>query len=401
MLENTCWNVTAEPHSCPDVGSYINPKSHKIRAEVRDLPEGEHRRLHLAHDALSGARARRPHYSAMQCRVELEVPYPAGARIAVDVGGRKSLALTLACSDLFIVGLGDSFGSGEGNPDVPVRFSRERGADYGLRDKDVALDRLSRSCRAPGNRSATPSSSMKMRAGSIRPATARSIRISCAQPCSWPSKSRTAPSRSLASPARARKPRSDCSCATRATSGCRTRRSCRRSPPLADAQCAQSLRRTAYDLPEAYHINERVPELKGGLVLKQVRRRQARDASICCSCRSAATIWALPASSPMLCWPINHSLRNLGGWFGQVHGPTEAQALLDVLGDRYKSLNRAFHSILHVPWNESDRIVLTGYPPMAVAGRRQIRLPRRPRGHDGAARLRHEPDQVARGRCRG
>ena len=38
--------------------------------------------------------------------------------------------------DLFVVGFGDSFASGEGNPDVAVRFSRERAADYGLRRAD-------------------------------------------------------------------------------------------------------------------------------------------------------------------------------------------------------------------------------------------------------------------------
>jgi hypothetical protein len=39
---------------------------------------------------------------------------------------------------------------------------------------------------------------------------------------------------------------------------------------------------------------------------------------------------------------------------------------MDVLDDRLKAVNRALHSILHVPWPESDRIILTGYPPMAL-----------------------------------
>ena len=60
------------------------------------------------------------------------------------------------------------------------------------------------------------------------------------------------------------------------------------------------------------------------------------------------------------------NLRLLGGWFGQVHGARQADAALEVLDDRYKSLNRAFHNILHVPWNENDRIVLTAYPAMAL-----------------------------------
>jgi hypothetical protein len=59
-------------------------------------------------------------------------------------------------------------------------------------------------------------------------------------------------------------------------------------------------------------------------------------------------------------------LRSLGGWFGQVHGFAEANALLDGLDDRLKSVNRAVHNLLHVPWPESDRVILTAYPPMAL-----------------------------------
>jgi hypothetical protein len=59
-------------------------------------------------------------------------------------------------------------------------------------------------------------------------------------------------------------------------------------------------------------------------------------------------------------------LRKLGGWFGQVHGFAEANSQLDALDDRLKSVNRALHNLLLVPWSESDRIILTGYPPMAL-----------------------------------
>src|SRR5262249_48822660 len=59
-------------------------------------------------------------------------------------------------------------------------------------------------------------------------------------------------------------------------------------------------------------------------------------------------------------------LRNLGGWFGHVHGFLEAALQLDALDDRVKSMNRALHNLLHVPWAESDRVILVGYPPMAT-----------------------------------
>jgi lysophospholipase L1-like esterase len=62
------------------------------------------------------------------------------------------------------------------------------------------------------------------------------------------------------------------------------------------------------------------------------------------------------------------TLRMLGGWIGEVHGQSEESALHDHLDDKYKSLNRAIHSLLYVPWEESDRIILTGYPGMALTG---------------------------------
>jgi hypothetical protein len=59
-------------------------------------------------------------------------------------------------------------------------------------------------------------------------------------------------------------------------------------------------------------------------------------------------------------------LRKLGGWFGQVYGFAEAGKHLDLLDDRLKAVNRAVHWLLHIPWSESDRVILTGYPPMAL-----------------------------------
>jgi hypothetical protein len=46
----------------------------------------------------------------------------------------------------------------------------------------------------------------------------------------------------------------------------------------------------------------------------------------------------------------------------------QSKALLDRLDERYKALNRAIHGILHLPWGESDRVILTAYPPLAVLG---------------------------------
>ena len=57
------------------------------------------------------------------CELALTLPYPTGASIAVNVEGERAISLDAKVKDLLIVGLGDSFASGEGNPDVPVVMS--------------------------------------------------------------------------------------------------------------------------------------------------------------------------------------------------------------------------------------------------------------------------------------
>jgi len=59
-------------------------------------------------------------------------------------------------------------------------------------------------------------------------------------------------------------------------------------------------------------------------------------------------------------------LRKIGGWLGQVITAQQAVEALPALEPRFKALNRAAHLILHMPWHERDRILLTTYPPIAM-----------------------------------
>ena len=125
-------------------------------------------------------------------RFVLDVPYPGGADVKVEIGGREIAAADVKVRDLLIVGMGDSFASGEGNPDVPVRFSRERAADYGKSPKRSDLAGLSGPRRRLEADRRQAVHRARTRAGSTRRATARSIRTSCAPRCSSPSRTRTA-----------------------------------------------------------------------------------------------------------------------------------------------------------------------------------------------------------------
>src|SRR5204863_6504082 len=53
----------------------------------------------------------------------IELPYPGGAEISVNIVGEPPLIAEARVKDLLIAGLGDSFASGEGNPNLPVAFS--------------------------------------------------------------------------------------------------------------------------------------------------------------------------------------------------------------------------------------------------------------------------------------
>jgi hypothetical protein len=132
---------------------------------------------------------------------------------------------------------------------------------------------------------------------------------------------------------------------------------------VADAQCGGRAR--DHELPEAYHMKGRIPELKGGLVLRKCDADVARKIDLLLLSVGGNDIgFARLVANAVLA--DGSMLRKLGGWFGQVYGFAEAGKHLDLLDDRLKAVNRAVHWLLHVPWPESDRVIFTGYPPMAL-----------------------------------
>src|SRR5262249_54144647 len=134
---------------------------------------------------------------------------------------------------------------------------------------------------------------------------------------------------------------------------------------VAVAQCKREA--SKQDLPEAYHMNGSVPELQGGLVLRKCEPEDARKIDLMFLSIGGNDIgFARLLANAVLA--DESMLKQLGGWFGQVFEADEATARLDRLEPRYKSLNRALHYILHIPWNQSDRVILTGYPGLALLG---------------------------------
>ena len=101
---------------------------------------------------------------------------------------------------------------------------------------------------------------------------------------------------------------------------------------MAEAQCG---RHSApfQDLPEAYHLGGRIPELKGGLTLKKCEKERARPIDLVFLSIGGNDIgFARLVANAVLA--DESVLKQLGGWFGEVHGAKEAADKLANMADR-------------------------------------------------------------------
>ena len=363
MSDRTCWNAARNRHECPGVRDYLNPLSHRVVFELIDVPDSAAIDCAWATEPVGGREQAARITMPCDQPVVMEIPYPQGALVSVSVGGVRVSENTVKVEDLLIVGLGDSFAAGEGNPDVPVRFSRERAADYGFMNKDkqlIGYPARVGAWRTIGDQAFIDENPLWLDQACHRSLYSHQLRAALQLAIE-------APHRSVTFLGYA------CSGAE-ILQGLFLRYKGHEwvpNPPdlsqisaVAQAQCGQH-RAGSQDLPEAYHLRGRVPELKGGLVLRKCDVEYARKIDLLLVSIGGNDV----GFSRLLANAVlsdQSLLRSLGGWFGEVHGFLEANAQLDKLEDLYKTLNRALHNILHIPWNESDRIILTAYPKMAL-----------------------------------
>jgi hypothetical protein len=359
MRGPTCWDPAHNLHVCPDAKPYIFPDRHRIVAEIRDLPDAGHVDctwlMTPANTEQRGTSLRQP----CDRVVNLSVPYPGGAAISVEIGGQEIARTAARVKDLLIVGMGDSFASGEGNPDVPVRFSRERAADYD------SSTHAGYPARVGGWSAIGDADFIAENARWLDQACHRSL---------YSYQSRAALQLALEDPHRAVTFVGVACSGAEVVAGLFLRYKGNEwvpNPPehsqisaVAEAQCGEH-EAPMQDLPEAYHIKGAIPELKGGLVLRKCSVEHARKIDLLMLSIGGNDI----GFSRLLANAVladRSLLKRLGGWFGHVHGAKEASNQLDALDARYKSLNRALHNVLHVPWAESDRVILTAYPALAL-----------------------------------
>ncbi len=362
MFREVCWDASNNRYLCPKGGDYINPESHAVVAGITGVEEaGILECVWLT--APKGGGEARGEAIRQPCRepARFKIPYPGGATISVEIGGRVVAETEARVADLLIAGMGDSFGSGEGNPDLPIRFSRERAVDYG-KDEFLGYPARIGPWRDIGDKEF-----MKENARWLDQACHRSL---------YSHQARAALQLALEDPHRAVTFVGVACAGGEITEGLFLRWAGNEwapNPPnlsqisfIAEAQCGAREAATE-DLPEAYHLKGRVPALKGGLTLRKCRAADSRKIDLLFLSIGGNDIgFARLVANAVLA--DESLLKKVGGWFGQVITQSEADAQLAFLPDRYKALNRAVHNILHIPWNESDRVILTAYPGLALMG---------------------------------
>ncbi len=362
MFRKVCWDPSRNRYTCREGGDYINPQSHGVIVEVAGIEEADLIDCVWLTSPRGGA-VRRGDVIRQPCRepVRFDIPYPAGATVAVEIGGRPIAETHIRVQDLLIAGMGDSFASGEGNPDLPVRFSRERAADYG---KD---DLTGYPARTGDWERIGDTAFMKENAIWLDQACHRSL---------YSHQARAALQLSFEDPHRAVTYVGVACAGAEITEGLFLRWAGNEwvpNPPdrsqisyVAEAQCGKN-KAASEELPEAYHLGGRLPDLRGGLTLKKCKAEKARKIDLVLVSIGGNDIgFSRVVANAVLA--DESLLRKIGGWFGQVITQSEAVGQLGSLDDRYKALNRALHNILHIPWNESDRVILTAYPGLALLG---------------------------------
>ncbi|MGQ0457913.1 MAG: hypothetical protein ACT4OU_12740 [Hyphomicrobium sp.] len=365
MFRKTCWNWSENRFDCPAYDDYMNPTSHVVIAEMAGVEDA----ANLTCTWRTGRKGEAPRGEAISqpCNepATFEISYPEGAIVKAEIGGLEVAEADVKVRDILIVAAGDSFASGEGNPDIAVRFSRDRTSDYGKTPLSPALSGFPARIgdwKQIGDKKFISENARWMDQACHRSLYSHQLRAALQLAVEDPHRAVTFVG--LA-----------CSGAE-VTFGLFLRYKGNEwvpNPPalsqisaIAEAQCGKT-DTEPLDLPEAYHINGAIPELKGGLVMRKCPQKHARKIDLVLLSIGGNDIgFSRLVANAVL--SNESTLRQLGGWFGEVHGQTEAGAQLERLDAKYKSLNRAIHGLLYVPWGESDRIVLVGYPGMALAG---------------------------------
>jgi lysophospholipase L1-like esterase len=123
MVGRLCWDGPSRTHAaCGSSEAYVVPKSHRVTLW---LTARDKTTLFAEYNCEWRVGRATPEVAPCDEPVSLDIPWPEGASVSVAAEGESGISTDIQVKDLLIAGLGDSFASGEGNPDVPVTFSEE------------------------------------------------------------------------------------------------------------------------------------------------------------------------------------------------------------------------------------------------------------------------------------
>ena len=124
--DQLCYDSKQRNHSaCGGIEAYLNPQSHAVELWLTGkgiaVPATA-----TCEWRIDGRIVAETSCSERVSGPGVELHYPGGAEISVNVVGESPIIAEARVRDMLIAGLGDSFASGEGNPNLPVAFSDTR-----------------------------------------------------------------------------------------------------------------------------------------------------------------------------------------------------------------------------------------------------------------------------------
>ena len=121
--DGLCYDGKKRAHSaCGGIESYLNPEKHGVELWLTAAESGVLPKTARCQWWIGGALVAEAPCNERISGPDIALPYPGGAEISVNVVGEQPIIVDAAVRDLLIAGLGDSFASGEGNPDLPIAF---------------------------------------------------------------------------------------------------------------------------------------------------------------------------------------------------------------------------------------------------------------------------------------
>lgn len=378
---------------CGEDADYVNPKRHRVLARIAG-PALQSRPCEWVVTPLEGS-GPVPMRDSFPCDAEarIDIPFPDGAQVSVFADTEPIAHATIRVRDIFVVGLGDSFASGEGNPDQPVRLSGERQLAYGQAPNGAVL------AGYPAREGEWEDiGDDGFLAGSPRWQN---------QPCHrslYSYQVRVALQLAVEDPHRAVTFASFACAGAEITWGLLLRYKGTEwapAPPekpqigeAAVAQCGLAqVEEKKY--PFTFSLNGKLPLLED-IFLASCPREQARPIDLLLLSVGGNDVGFVRLVANAIL-DDEGLLRSIGGWMGTVHGSTEALAALPELELRYRALSRAIRAHLHVPSNQQDRVLLTAYPLMTVLSDGTSVCPAGPRGMEVFPEFRLDRKRVAEG----